>query len=298
MDLAAFANEVGPDGPVTIAGLSSRGGGSTGVRTVQAPRGIAEFLPSEMTVRCGAGTPVDELAAVLGEAGQVVALPPGGTVGGALACGRSDVYRLGRGPVRDTLLQAKYVSAEGRIVKAGGPTVKNVSGFDLCRLLVGSWGTLGFLGEVILRTRPRPAVTRWFVCEGTDPFALSSRLYKAASILWDGARTHICLEGHAADVEQQRALLPGAREVEGPPSLPTGSRRSLRPNSLRSLTGSFVAEVGVGLVHHSEHWADRPEPTAAVRSLSASIKALYDPMGRLNPGIDVLDPDTLPGGAR
>ena len=91
-----------------------------------------------------------------------MALPPGGTVGGALAVGRCGIRRLGDGPVRDTLLQARYVSAAGEVVKAGGPTVKNVSGFDLCRLLVGSQGTLGFLGEVILRTRPRPAASQWF----------------------------------------------------------------------------------------------------------------------------------------
>ena len=63
--------------------------------------------------------------------------------------------------MENTLLQARYVSAAGEIVKAGGPTVKNVSGFDLCRLLVGSYGTLGFLGDVILRTRPLPATSQW-----------------------------------------------------------------------------------------------------------------------------------------
>ena len=64
-------------------------------------------------------------------------------MGGALAVGRSGIRRLGYGPVRDTLLQARYVSPTGEIVKAGGPTVKNVSGFDLCRLLVGSQGPWG-----------------------------------------------------------------------------------------------------------------------------------------------------------
>ena len=79
--------------------------------------------------------PSTSCSAALAEWGQLVALPPGGTVGGALAVGRSDVTRLGRGPVRDALLQARVVSAEGHVVKAGGPTVKNVSGFDLCRLV-------------------------------------------------------------------------------------------------------------------------------------------------------------------
>jgi FAD/FMN-containing dehydrogenase len=59
--------------------------------------------------------------------------PDGGTIGGALAVGHSGIRRLGWGPVRDTVLQVRYVSAAGEVVKAGGPTVKNVSGFDLCR---------------------------------------------------------------------------------------------------------------------------------------------------------------------
>ena len=83
-----------------------------------------------------------------------------------MAVGRSGLRRLGYGPVRDALLQARYVSAAGELVKAGGPTVKNVSGFDLCRLLVGSRGTLGFIGDVILRTRPRARFEQWFRGDG------------------------------------------------------------------------------------------------------------------------------------
>lgn len=295
MDLAAFAESVGTSGPVTIAGLSSRGGAIEGVRAVAAPAGIVEFLPAEMIVRCGAGTPVDELAEVLSRAGQFVALPSGGTVGGALACGRSDVYRLGRGPVRDGLLQARYVNAVGSIVKAGGPTVKNVSGFDLCRLLVGSWGTLGFLGEVILRTRPRPTVTRWCSSRSADPFALLATLYKPASILWDGTTTWVCLEGHPSDVDAQQSLIPDAIECTGPPALPSGSRRSMLPTALHTLQGTFVAEVGVGIVHHADG-ATRPSSvTPEVRTLHTRIKSQYDPTGRLNPGLDVLD---LPGARR
>jgi len=160
--LERFADEVGSVGEVTVAGLGTRGGAVPGVRAVAAPAGIEWVQADEMTVCCGAGTSVDELVAALATHGQTVALPAGGTVGGALASGASDVRRLGYGPVRDTLLQARYVSAAGEVVKAGGPTVKNVSGFDLCRLLVGSRGTLGFFGEVILRTRPLAQRSQWF----------------------------------------------------------------------------------------------------------------------------------------
>ena len=111
MDLTEFAEEIGSDGAVTIAGLATRGGPVDGVRPVMAPGGIERFTPDEMTIQCGAGTPMEELVGELAAHGQTVAIPPSGTVGGALATGRSSIRRLGYGPVRDTLLQARYVSA-------------------------------------------------------------------------------------------------------------------------------------------------------------------------------------------
>lgn len=114
IDLTEFAEQVGAEGPVTIAGLGTRGGAVRGVREVRAPSGLDFVQPDEMTVCCGAATPVDELVEALAVHGQTVALPVGGTVGGALAVGRSDVRRLGYGPVRDALLQARFVSASGR----------------------------------------------------------------------------------------------------------------------------------------------------------------------------------------
>jgi len=289
VDLSTFADAVGADGPVTISGLASRGGPVAGVRSVCAPSGIVELLPAEMTVRCGAGTPVDELAAELRANGQFAALPTGGTVGGALATGESDVYRLGHGPVRDALLQVRYVSAEGRVIKAGGATVKNVSGFDLCRLIVGSRGTLGFIGEVILRTKPLPAVSRWFVSDEADPFALLRSIYRPASVLWDGSATWVCLEGHRDDVAEQATHIPGGREADGLPAIPTGSRQSMRPSELRTLTGEFLAEVGVGIVHRPTAAPTRPTAAPEVVDLNRRIKSLFDPTGRLNPGVDVLD---------
>jgi len=165
--LLAFADEVGDTGPVAIEGERTRwelGGESTGEpRLLRAPAGIVDYKPEEMTVQVRAGTTVADLHAALAEKGQRSALPERcGTVGGALVVGENDIRALGRGRVRESLLQVRYVSAEGRIVSSGGPTVKNVSGFDLPRLMVGSLGTLGCVAEVILRTNPIPAESRWF----------------------------------------------------------------------------------------------------------------------------------------
>jgi glycolate oxidase FAD binding subunit len=259
---------------------------AAGTREVTAPVGIEWIAPEEMTVACGASTPVDELDAALAETGQRVALPSGGTVGGTLVVGRSGIRRLGDGPVRDALLQAGVVTSEGLVAKAGGPTVKNVSGFDLCRLLVGSLGTLALVGDVILRTRPRPPFSGWFRTEdGRDPFALFRALYRPTSLLWDGTTTWALLEGHPADVEAQ-ASTHRLTETAGPPVLPA-HRCSMPPSALSALTGEFVAEVGIGLVHLAE--PARPAvPHEEVVALHRRLKERFDPTGRLNPGRDPL----------
>ena len=287
MDLSLFAAEVGSDGLVTIEGQGSRGGGVPDVRTVRAPAAIDWIEPEEMTVCCGAGTAVAELDAALAAHGQRVAVPDTGTVGGALAVGRSGIRRLGDGPLRDVLLQARYVSARGDIVKAGGPTVKNVSGFDLCRLLVGSRGTLGFIGDVILRTRPRPRFGQWYKTSA-DPQSVAASLYRPTALLWDGSTSWALLEGDPRDVDEQVATA-GLMAADGPPALPTGGRWSIPPSEIAALAGSgrFVVEVGVGIVHHERPPPPRPiDP--AVAELHRRIKARFDPDDRLNPGVDPL----------
>ena len=283
--LDEFAAEVGASGPVTVAGLATRGGPVEGVRTVMAPSGVADVQPAEMTVRCGAGTPVAVLDEALAMYGQAVAIPPSGTVGGALAVGHSGIRRLGYGPVRDTVLQVRYVNARGEVVKAGGPTVKNVSGFDLCRLMVGARGTLGFLAEVILRTRPRAPFEHWYVTD-RPPADVQRELYRPTSLLWDGTHVWALLEGYQADVVAQAAAA-GLAPADDPPELPTGGRWSLPPGELSTLSGRFVAELGVGVVHHSAPAPVRPVDPA-VAALHARIKHAFDPDARLNPGVSPL----------
>jgi hypothetical protein len=270
---------------VTPRGLGTRMASGSG-RAIVAPSGIVEFEPAEMTLRCGAGTPLDELHAVVATAGQELALPPGGTVAGALATGSSDVLRRGRGPVRDVLLQARVVTAAGVELTVGGPTVKNVSGFDLCRLMVGSRGTLAVMGEVLIRTRPRPLRREWFVTDA-PPERVIPRLYRPSATLWDGERCWVCLEGHPDDVavEQQRA---GLTSAEGPPELPSGGRWSMAPSRWRELRGSgrFVVELGVGVVHHERPPVPGQDPVVAtparVRELGQQLRRTFDPEGRLN----------------
>src|SRR3954464_1146096 len=132
---------------------------------VRAPEGVVAYEPADMTVTVGAGTAFADLDQVLAEHRQEVPLDPrsnAATVGGILACGLSGIRRLRHGPVRDHALEVRFVTGDGRAVKGGGPTVKNVTGYDLPRLLVGSFGTLGLITRATLRCRPRPESSRWF----------------------------------------------------------------------------------------------------------------------------------------
>ena len=113
--LLGFAEEVGETGPVAIVGGQTRwdiGGESAAEpRLLRAPEGIVDYKPEEMTVKVRAGTTVADLHAALAEKGQWTALPDrGGTVGGALAVGENDIRALGRGRVRESLLQVRYLS--------------------------------------------------------------------------------------------------------------------------------------------------------------------------------------------
>jgi glycolate oxidase FAD binding subunit len=195
------------------------------------------------------------------------------------------------------------VSAAGELVKAGGPVVKNVTGFDLCRLLVGSLGTLGLLAEVVLRCHPLPAASRWFQSvegEAVDPFAVLAQLYRPSSVLWDGSRVWVLLEGHPDDVAAQAGLLgPAFQSVAAPPLDVAGDGRlSLAPGDLRRLprTGPrWLAQVGVGIVSTADpasaaslasavgvSW---PRPLSPrVAEIHRELKRRFDPGGRLNPG--------------
>ncbi len=294
--LLSFAEEVGErdSGPVAVAGLRTRwdvgGAPVPAARIVTAPTGIVDYVPDEMTVKVRAGTTVADLHEALAEKRQRTGLPErGGTVGGAVAVGENSAFVLGRGRVREAVLQVRYVSDQGRTITGGGPTVKNVTGFDIPRLMVGALGTLGCLSEFILRTNPIPAVTRWLVSDDVDPFAVVDTVLKPGAVFWDGERTWVQLEGHqpGVDADQHRLGAIGSfTETDGPPQFPP-HRWSLKPTGVADTTqygdGPWLASVGVGTV-----WASQPQRRlpleSGVQALTDRVKEQFDPANRLNPG--------------
>ena len=198
--LESFVDEVGDAGAVVVEGGRTRwtlgGPPADGARHLRAPDGVVDYQPAEMIVRVRAGTPVAELHAALATKGQRTGLPErGGTVGGAVAVGQNDLRVLGRGSVGRAVLQVRYVSSEGALVTGGGAVVKNVSGFNIPKLMVGSLGTLGLIAEVVLRTNPIPPVSLWLVSSDADPFAAYDALLRPSVMLWDGQRTWVAARG-------------------------------------------------------------------------------------------------------
>ena len=121
--------------------------------------GIISYEPSELVVTARCGTPLVELEAALAEKGQCLAFEPphfgpGATVGGMVAAGLAGPARASVGSVRDFVLGARMLNGKGEDLTFGGQVMKNVAGYDVSRLLAGSWGTLGIVTEVSLKVLP------------------------------------------------------------------------------------------------------------------------------------------------
>ncbi len=321
VELVRSGVRIDPHGSRTHAAI---GFPVTDATIARAPSGIVRHDPDDLTVTVFAGTPVAELDELLDRHGQFVPLDPAdrnATVGGTIACGLSGIRRLAYGPLRDQVLEVRYVGADGEIVKAGGPTVKNVTGYDLVRLLVGSLGTLGLFVTVTLRCRPSPAARTWWRVRVDGPTALE-RGYRAVAIVSDRNATSVGFEGEAADAAELRSRLDVIDECATPTHRDHRhqGRISVAPRAIGVLTSALDAELadrvdwwaewGVGTVHvgtdtsealgvaraiASRHggWllreagADDIAPFGVDRPnvhLQQRVKAAFDPLDRFAPG--------------
>ena len=124
-------------------------------------RGIIEYDPRELVLTARAGTPLAEIETALDAAGQMLTFEPPhfgehATLGGTIACGLSGPRRPYMGSARDAVLGCKLINGKGELLHFGGKVMKNVAGYDVSRLMVGAYGTLGVLLEISLRVLPRP----------------------------------------------------------------------------------------------------------------------------------------------
>lgn len=145
---------------------------------LSALRGIMLYEPAELVMSARPGTPLTEIEATLAAERQQLAFEPpdygpllGGaagraTLGGTVAGNLSGPRRLLAGAARDHFLGFKAVSGRGEVFKSGGRVVKNVTGYDLCKLMCGSWGTLAAMTEITLKVLPAPETTRTLLVSG------------------------------------------------------------------------------------------------------------------------------------
>jgi len=140
---------------------------------------VKSYEPNELIITVEAGAPLADVKSLIDSKNQQFAFEPvdtarllgtpaGGTIGGMIGAGLAGPRRVQAGGARDHLLGAHAVSGFGDSFKAGGRVVKNVTGYDLCKLLAGSWGTLAVMTEVTLKVMPRPESERTLVLRGLD----------------------------------------------------------------------------------------------------------------------------------
>jgi glycolate oxidase FAD binding subunit len=190
----AAANET----PLEIVGHGTKRGLG---RPLQAPQlldlsalaGITQYEPNELVLTCRAGTPLTEIEAALKEKNQQLAFEPpdlaplygaaagAGTIGGVLSCNLSGPRRLKAGAARDHFLGFKAVSGRGEAFQAGGRVVKNVTGYDLCKLMAGAHGTLAVLTEVTVKILPAPEKSRTVLVYGLDDAPAIQALIRAVN---------------------------------------------------------------------------------------------------------------------
>lgn len=305
-ELAAAVSE--SDGPLELLGHGSKRDFG---RPVQASQvldlsrlaGVTLYEPEELVLSAGAGTPVAEIERLLAANGQMLAFEPPdmgplfggeagrGTLGGMIACNLSGPRRIKAGALRDFLLGATAVNGRGEVFKTGGRVMKNVTGYDLCKLLAGSFGTLAAIASATLKLQPAPEAVRTLMIRGlSDAMALllmsralgsaedvsgavhlpeaAARMLPHADV--GGAVTLLRLEGTPRSVAQRLAML--AKELEVPSDALGEVESTVLWRGLRNLQ-PFRGDHGAAI------WRLSVPPTAGadlIRACEPAERYFYD----------------------
>lgn len=227
---AADLAEIVADAATSGRKLELRGGGTKA--DFGAPReaeivslagltGVVDYDPAELVLSVRAGTPLADVQALVASEGQMLAFEPwgdaGATIGGTLAAGVAGSRRVTAGSARDHLLGLTAVSGRGEVFVAGAKVVKNVTGYDLPKLMAGSWGRLGAMTELTLKVLPAPRHVVTMAARGLGPASAHAAMacalgstaeVSAAAALPDGT-VLLRVAGFAPSVAARCAALPG-----------------------------------------------------------------------------------------
>ena len=259
--------------------------------------GIVDYQPSELVLTAQAATPLATIEAALEAERQMLAFEPadygpllrasggadlrapggadlrapgGATLGGALACNLSGPRRIKAGAARDHFLGMHAVSGRGERFKAGGRVVKNVTGYDVCKLLAGSYGTLALMHEVTVKVLPAPERTRTVLVFGLEPAAALDALGAALGSAHEvsGAAhmpAEIAARSAVSYVSGASAAVSAVR-VEGFPA-----SVEARCEALRALLGPFGAVEEL----HSKNSATLWREIRDVRAFAGDSRPLW-----------------------
>jgi glycolate oxidase FAD binding subunit len=303
------------NGPLKVRGGGTRGFGRSTAGTVLQTgglSGISLYEPGALTIVAGAGTPLAEVQAALAAEGQHLPFEVPdmtglmdrsgvSTIGGVVAANASGPRRVQAGACRDSLIGVRFVDGTGTVVKNGGRVMKNVTGYDLVKLMAGSHGTLGVLSEVSFKVLPRPETQATLLLPGLDDAAGVAALSRALASPFEvsgaahlpGEGTFLRIEGFEGSVGyragQLQRLLGG--ELLGPEA------SDARWIAIRDVAG-FHGQTG-------DVWRLSVTPTAApaIVARAGAEAALYDWGGglvwlRIAPGTDLRARlGTIPGHA-
>jgi len=316
----------GADAPLRIIGGGTRPIGTPKageVLSTSGLSGISLYEPGALTIVAKAGTPVAEIEAALAEEGQMLAFEPMDhrtllgtngtpTIGGVVAGNISGPRRVSSlGACRDSLLGVRFVDGMGRILKNGGRVMKNVTGYDLNKLMCGSWGTLGVLSEVALKVLPRPAATATLTLSDVSPdravpamaaalgtpFEVNGAFYgpygegagvmhirvegALASVKYRAAELAKCLAPHGeakveTDAEACRDLWAGIRDMTYLADKPVVLRSSIKPSDAPGFVGDLQSgqhffDWGGGLIWSAAEAAPEEGARALVTAMHQAM---------------------------
>ncbi len=265
-------------GPFRILGGGTRTGGhedGCAVLSTAGLGGVRLYEPGALTLVVGAGTAMAEVEAVLAKGRQRLPFEPmdhrsllgtagAPTIGGAVATNASGPRRVQAGACRDSLIGVRFVDGTGSAIKSGGRVMKNVTGYDLCKLMAGSHGTLGVMTEVAFKVLPAPAGAATLTLRDLDVAeavaAMSAAMgstcdVSGAAHVPDRGETWLRIEGTAASVAHRAGVLRdavarfGTATVEDDPAAVADRWRRVRDVDFDGFADGDVWRISVRPSH-------------------------------------------------